>query len=139
MLALLLAISGVGCSSPSYRIKQHPELFASFPPEAQALISEGKIAIGFEKEMVAMALGVPNRRYTRQTETAMLEVWSYTAKEFFTDRQRVNAEFSYRDNRGMPRTASEWVWVDVSRENEYERLRVEFVDAKVSAIETLTK
>ncbi|HMP89113.1 MAG TPA: hypothetical protein PJ991_02870 [Kiritimatiellia bacterium] len=137
VLALTLVVSG--CASPDSRIKQNPELFGSFPLEAQELIRKGQIDIGFEPEMVTMALGSPNRVYTRQTKGGTIEVWSYTAKTTTTDRQRVNANIRYRDNTGRYRTTSDWVWVDVARDNEYERIRIEFSEGKVSAIETLQR
>ncbi|HMO50547.1 MAG TPA: hypothetical protein PKE26_00275 [Kiritimatiellia bacterium] len=128
-----------GCATPQSRIKQNPELFASFPPEAQALIQQGQIDIGFTPEMVTMALGAPNRTYTRQTRQGILEVWSYTAKQTTTDRQRVNANFRYRDAGGSMRSGSDWVWVDVARDIEYERMRVEFTEGIVLAIESLQR
>jgi len=137
-----IAVAGFivsGCASPDYRIKKNPELFATFPPEVQALVQQGQIDIGFEPEMVRMALGEPNRVYTRQTAGDMIEVWSYTGRNTTTDRQRVNTDVRYRDNTGRYRTANDWVWVDVARETEYERVRVEFVAGKVSAIDTLQR
>ena len=135
LVALALYLSG--CATPESRIKKNPELFQSFPPEAQALIQQGQIAIGFSPDMVTMSLGTPNRIYTRATTNEMLEVWSYTGKQTTTDRQRVNADFRYKDASGRSRTSSDWVWVDVTRETEYEKVRVEFKDGKVSAIDTL--
>lgn len=126
-----------GCASPGYRIKKNPELFSSFPPEAQALISKGQIGIGFKPEMVVMALGEPDRKYTRMTRDASIEVWSYTSTRTTTDRQRVNADVRYRDASGRMRTQTDWIWVDVDRDMEYERVRVEFVDGAVSAVDLL--
>ncbi len=136
LTALVLATS---CATPESRIKKNPELFASYPPETQEMIRAGRIGIGFDAGMVVMALGEPDRRYSRQTAGDQLEVWSYTVKEFVPDRQRTNATFSYRDYRGVYRTASDWVWVDVNREIEYERLRVELSRGIVTAIETLER
>ena len=87
--------------------------------------------------MVTMAMGQPIRIYTRVTSGETIEVWSYTAKTTTMDRQRVNADFRYRDSSGRTRTTTDSVWVDVARETEYERFRVEFKDGKVSAIDTL--
>ena len=86
-----------------------------------------------------MALGEPNRVYQRRTGDGSMEVWSYTSRRVTTDRQRVTADFSYRDSDGRVRRTSDTVWVDVDRELEYERMRVEFTDGNVSAIETLDR
>jgi hypothetical protein len=136
---VLLCVAAVGCSSPASRIKRNPELFASFPVEAQGLIEQGQVDIGFTPEMTRMALGEPNRVYQRRTGDGSMEVWSYTSRRVTTDRQRVTADFSYRDSDGRVRRTSDTVWVDVDRELEYERMRVEFTDGKVSAIETLDR
>lgn len=137
LLAGVLLVAG--CATPASRIKKNPELFALFPVEAQALIQQGRVAIGFEPAMVTMSLGDPNRVYTRETEAGRMEVWSYTAKQITTDQQRVNTSFRYRDASGRMRTTTDWIWVDVSRENEYEQTRVEFTGGKVSAIETMNR
>jgi len=135
LVACLLLVAG--CASPEYRIKKNPDMFASFPPEVQELVRKGEIALGFTPDMVSMALGAPNRIYNRQSTTGSVDVWSYTSTRTSTDRQRVQTDIRYRDDRGRYRTATDWVWVDVARDTEYERLRVEFVEGKVTAIDTL--
>jgi len=127
----------IGCASPEQRIKKNPELYQSFPPDVQALVAQGQIAIGFTGEMVTMAMGPPNRIYSRVSTNGNSEVWSYTSKKTTTDRQRVNADVRYRDANGRYRTSSDWVTVDVARETEYDRVRVEFIDGKAASIETL--
>lgn len=135
LIAAVLVITG--CATPESRINKNPELFASFPLDAQEKIRQGQIDVGFTGDMVKMALGDPNRVYSRQTGTGTLEVWSYTSTTTRTDRQRVQADVRYRDSDGRSRTASDWVWIDVPRDTEFERIKVEFVEGKVSAIETL--
>ena len=137
MVVMITPLFLTGCATPESRINKNPELFAIYPPEAQNLIQQGKINLGFTSDMVTMAMGQPNRIYTRATSGETIEVWSYTAKTTTMDRQRVNADFRYRDSSGRTRTTTDSVWVDVARETEYERFRVEFKDGKVSAIDTL--
>lgn len=137
LLVLAAVVALAGCSTPASRIKKNPELFASFPPEAQQQIQQGQIDLGFTPDMVSMALGEPNRIYNRTTTEGSVEVWSYTSKSTSTDRQRVSANIRYRDADGRSRSTTEWVWVDVARDTEYERIRVEFKDGKVAAIDTL--
>jgi PBP1b-binding outer membrane lipoprotein LpoB len=141
LITMCLLIAGLsllaGCATPESRIKKNPDLFASFPPDVQAKVQQGQIDIGFSPEMVTMALGTPNRVYTRQTKDGSIEVWSYTSTRVTNERQRVNANFRYRDASGSYRNANDWVYVDVARETEYERVRVEFTEGKVSAIDTL--
>jgi hypothetical protein len=139
-LILWLGVIGlVGCASPEQRIKKNPDLFATFSPEVQDAVSRGEVLVGFTPEMVTMALGKPNRIYSRQTAEGVTEVWSYTATQSSIERQRVNAQFRSRDSNGRLRTNNDWVWVDVSRETEYERIRLDFVNGVVLAIETLQR
>lgn len=132
---ILLVALLAGCASPAYRIKQNPELFNSFPPDVQENVRQGRIDIGYTPEMVEMALGKPNRVYSRKTQDGETQVWSYTDTYSTPDRQRVEGTFRFRDSDGRYRTTHDYVWVDVKREHEYEHTRVEFTGNKVSAIE----
>ena len=134
-----LAIVVAGCATPKSRIEKNPELFASFPPDVRANVEQGKIDVGYTHEMVQMALGEPNRKYTRKSATGTVEVWSYVGYYTTTDRQRVQADVRVRDASGVTRTVNDWFWVDVQQRSEYEKLRVEYADDKVAAIETLER
>lgn len=69
-----------GCSTTSGRIQKNQQLFDSYPAEVQANIRAGKVDIGYAPEMVMMAIGEPDRRYTRTTEQGASEVWAYRSK-----------------------------------------------------------
>ncbi|MCB1070644.1 MAG: hypothetical protein H7A43_05630 [Verrucomicrobia bacterium] len=137
VLGLLWVALVMGCATPESRIKKNPELFDALAPDVQASVMTGKIAIGFPKDAVYLALGKPNREYRRTTEKGTSEVWSYTATQTRMDRQRADVTVRYRDDSGRMRSSREDVWVDVEQKTEYERVRVEFVDGAVSGIETL--
>ena len=134
-----ISVLAVGCSTPKSRIEKNPELFASFPPDVQANVQQGKIDVGYTQDMVDMALGAPERKYTRKSATGTAEVWSYVGYYTKTDRQRVQADVRVRDASGVTRTVNDWFWVDVQQRSEYEKFRVEFDGTKVSAIETLER
>lgn len=137
--ALAVALLLAGCSTPASRIKKNPELFNSLPPDVQANVKQGKIEVGYSTDAVRLALGQPRRVYTRKTGSGTVQVWAYTSEYTTTDRQRVNARVSGRDSTGALRTFTDWVWVDVEQRHEYDRLRVEFENDKVTAIETLER
>lgn len=139
VLGLLLVTLVVGCATPESRIKKNPELFDALAPDVQASVMSGKISIGFPKDAVYLALGKPNREYSRTTEKGISEVWSYTATQTRTDRQRADVNVRYQDASGKMRSTREDVWVDVEQKTEYERLRVEFAEGVVSGIETLAQ
>ena len=136
-IALLAATTVLsGCSTPASRIRQNQALFDTFPPAAQANIRAGKVDIGYTAEMVDIALGEPDRRYTRKTGQTDVIVLAYTAYETRRDQQRVEANFRFRDPSGIYRSGRDWVWVDVEHRNEYDRLRIELSGGRVTAIET---
>ena len=80
---LLVSIGLVfaGCSSPSSRISKQPELFNRLTSEQQQLIREGKVGIGFDMDMVKLALGDPDRVRERTDANGHSEVWSYVSYE----------------------------------------------------------
>lgn len=71
--ALFLA----ACSTPDTRIRQNPALFAQLTPEQQETIRRGQVAIGFNAEMVRLALGEPDRYSIRTDADGTSEIWSY--------------------------------------------------------------
>ena len=137
LLASLFLLTS--CSTPASRIKKNPNLFASFPSDVQEKIQKGEIDIGYTEDMVMIALGRPDRMYTRKTDTGEARVWSYVDFYMTSDRQRVNADVRVRDSTGIYQTVHDTIWVDVEQRNEYEKLRVEFENGKVKAIETLNR
>jgi len=121
-LLLLLA----ACTSPQKRIEKNPELFASFSPEVQESLKAGKIDLGFEPKMVEIALGKPDRTYTRKTAEGTETVWVYIWLNKYSYTQSV----SLTGVRG-----SAWVNVDDIREVPYKTIT--FVEGKVVEIEEL--
>ena len=77
--AILVAIMVIatGCSTTDSRIKDHQASFDATPPTVQAKIRAGQIDIGFTPEQVTMALGKPDRSYTRTTASGTSEIWAY--------------------------------------------------------------
>lgn len=76
--ALLLFAALAACSTPDARIKRNQALFDSLPPAEQTLIREGKVGIGFTPDMVLLAVGDPDQRWTRTDAQGRTEIWSYT-------------------------------------------------------------
>jgi len=66
-----------GCTTTDSRIKNHQAAFDAAPPAVQAKIRAGQIDIGFTQEQVTMALGQPDRSYTRTTARGTSEIWAY--------------------------------------------------------------
>ena len=136
IIACVLTLAGC-VSTPARRIAQHAEWFASFPPEIQENVKQGRIRVGYTQEMVMLALGAPRRAISRTTAEGQVEVWIYTDVQYVPRYEPVPSSRLYRDASGKVRETHDWTWVDVGHHYEYETLRVEFTSGKVSAIESL--
>jgi hypothetical protein len=66
-----------GCSTTDSRIKNNQAAFDAAPPDVQAKIQAGKVAVGFTPAQVIMAVGKPDRRYTRTTARGTSDIWAY--------------------------------------------------------------
>ncbi len=139
-LLLLCVLALVGCATPETRIRQNPQLFASFPPDVQDKVRGGHIALGFSQPAVRMALGDPDRVYHRITSTnTPNEVWAYTSYDYRTDPQFVTVLSPVSDPRVFGTISPNVVLLDVQQRTEYEALRVEFEGDRVKAIEALKR
>ena len=125
LLSLLLSLLLGGCATPEKRIKANTEVFSTFPAGDQALIREGKIAIGFSPKMVEIAKGRPTYINIRRTADQESTIWRYVQNYQYTTTQPMYVSGPY--------VAAEWV--DVTDSQEFEWLRVEFVDGKATVIE----
>jgi len=82
---LFLAVFAVGslfsaCSTTDSRISEHQASFQSLSPEDQARIRKGDVEVGFTEDMVMMAMGKPDRRYSRTTDKGTVDIWAYQSK-----------------------------------------------------------
>jgi len=137
--SLLLICTGIvsGCSSsPDSRIEKNQELFNSLPPGAQASIRAGQVQAGFTPDMVLLALGQPDRRYTRTTQTGSSEVWAYAASS--------SPAFSFGlgigggMGRGIGPGISTGVGIATGGDRASDRIRVIFDNGRVTSIESTT-
>lgn len=65
------------CNTPESRIAKQPELFNRLTPEQQQMVKEGRVGIGFDADMVKLALGDPDRIRERVDANGRSEVWLY--------------------------------------------------------------
>lgn len=127
-VAACLGLVWAGCSSPASRISHNRNEFNSYPAEVQAKIRAGDVAIGFTAPQVKMALGEPDRIYTRTTAKGSSEVWVYRGK-----RNPISVGFGF----GMFTGGASAVGAGVSTESfdPEDTMRVVFADGRVSALE----
>jgi hypothetical protein len=129
----LAAVFLSGCATPDARIKRSPEVFERLSPEHQALVKEGRVAIGFDTEAVQLAVGEPDRRWTRTDAAGTSEVWSYIAWENDLGQPLYRGWYH-----GYAVAPSYYLNAPSRREREY--FKVVFgTDGKVSAVEQTSK
>ncbi|HQF19751.1 MAG TPA: hypothetical protein PLT37_00740 [Kiritimatiellia bacterium] len=135
-LVLPLALLMTGCAStPAKRIEKNQELFDTFPVAAQARIRSGQIDIGFQPDMVRMALGDPQRKQVRRTAAGSTEIWLYMDTLRRYERQRVDIDGISLVGPGGLRSMGGSAWINVAQTLAFIRTRVEFLNGVVSAIE----
>lgn len=123
-----------GCSTPEARINQNPEVFSKLSAGDQQLIREGKVAVGFTQEMVKLALGDPDKIYTRTDANGVNEAWSYTTYE--TDAGVMLYRGYYHRYWCDPFYYPYYTSYGSRRDREY--LKVVFTEGRVSLIEKQT-
>ena len=131
LLLLLLA----GCASTEQRIHQNQELFDSLPVADQARIRGGQIDLGYSPDMVRIALGEPQRQLVRRDAAGESRIWLYFETIRRYERQRADIDGLTLSGPGGLRAIGGSAWVDVAQEREHVRVRVEFRNGVVAAIE----
>ena len=138
VLAAAAAFALTGCESVDSRIKEKPELFAKLDPETQAKIKQGIIDIGYNEDMVYLALGEPDEKREMITAHGRSLVWIYnTYYERYEDGHYVGY---YRDVYFDPFLRSYRLYYHrgfrgVVVQEKDERIRVVFKDGKAAVIE----
>lgn len=125
-----------GCSTPEARIQKNPEIFARIAPEQQEMIKKGQVGVGFDQEMVKLALGEADRVRSRTDATGTSEVWSYVTYD---------GPDGFPLYRGWYHRYYGWgdplypYYLNISARREREHLRVVFdVSGKVVSVEQET-
>jgi hypothetical protein len=77
LATLLIAVGLAGCATPEARIQKNPEIFARLTLSQQEMIKKGQVGVGFDQEMVKLALGEADRVSSRTDAKGTSEVWSY--------------------------------------------------------------
>ncbi|MEI6165584.1 MAG: hypothetical protein WCS52_00165 [bacterium] len=139
ILAVLgLLACAAGCvSTPDSRIKKDPRLFATLAPEVQAKVKKGEVAIGFSRDMVRLALGLPRQVNVRTSEVGETEIWTYVNSRYVSRYEPSNAGYWYRDRAGRPYHSYDTMWVSRSGFEDYPVLKLEFVGDSLKVIERL--
>jgi hypothetical protein len=129
LLSAVLLATGCVSSTPQSRISQNREAYSRYPSNVQRMISAGMVDVGFTPEMVRLALGAPNREFSRQTENGSTEVWVYHDSS-----PRFSIGFGI-GSYGRHSATSVGVATSTGDYDRDERVRVAFRDGHVTEIE----
>ena len=133
MVTLLVFGMGGCASTPDRRIAAEAELFQTFPEAVQQQVREGTVALGFTEDMVRLALGEPHRRISRETAEGRSVYWIYLGSYLVSD------SYLVRDFGRFSRDRYGHTVVDRTRQEFYEKMRLEFRDGEVVAAEQLER
>jgi hypothetical protein len=133
LLAAGLLALATGCSTVDSRIGKSKSEFQTWPADVQAKIRAGQIDVGFTPEQVEVALGEPEKKYTRKTVKGTAEVWAYTKGSGFS------LGFGVGAGRGSGGYAGGVGYDTSSRGADDERVRVIFEAGLVTSVETREK
>ncbi len=139
LLPLLFLFMLAGCATPEHRIQKNQEFFNTLPVAAQARIRGGQIDLNFTPGMVRIALGEPQRTLLRRTLTGNTEIWLYSDSSRSYERQRADIDGLVVNSSAGVRSVGGSVWINVPQVREFVRLRVEFQNGSVVAIEEISK
>lgn len=135
----LLLLCLAGCTTPQQRrdrrISEAWHVFSTFSPEVQEQIRQGHVDVGFTQQMVRLALGSPDRTYSRRTEEGQSTIWSYSASIPSTRYEYVTVPVWARRDCGESYRTYETVGITVNDSREYERIRIELKNGKAHAVE----
>lgn len=139
--AMLALLALAGCLTPEAqrerRIAQNIDLFYDFPESVREAVRRGEVDIGFDEDMVRLALGSPDRVSRRKDEAGESVLWQYYRSIRHTDYQTVRMPVPYTDSEGRSRIRYEWVTVDHDYWERELRMQVEFGAGKVVTVETV--
>ena len=74
----IVALTIACASTPASRIEENQALFDSYTEEVQSKLRSGRVELGYEMEMVRIALGEPDETSTEIDETGETLMWGYT-------------------------------------------------------------
>jgi hypothetical protein len=129
LLSTLLLAAGCASSTPQSRISKNREAYARFPSNVQRMVSAGMVDVGMTPEMVRLAIGKPNREFSRQTENESSEVWVYHDTS-----PRFSIGFGI-GSYGRHSSSSVGIATSTGDYDRDEKMRVVFRDGQVTEIE----
>lgn len=119
------------------RISQQLDLFYEYPEDIRTMIRGGRIDIGFDENMVYLALGNPHSLSQRKDTAGSSTIWQFFRNIRHTDYETMHVPVTHVDEHGDSHIHYELVTVDHSWYEKRLKMQIEFVDGKVVAMETI--
>ncbi|MCW5550391.1 MAG: hypothetical protein KIT44_15620 [Opitutaceae bacterium] len=141
LLLLPFVLLLAGCSTIDRRITEKAAVFESLDPATQEQLRKGMVEIGYNTDLVYIALGSPDERRERITAAGREEVWIYSTYY----QEYAGTTVHYRRYIGYhPVTGKRVIYFEPVRHHHYrdrvdERIRVTFRDGKVTEIEQIER
>jgi hypothetical protein len=143
LMVAVLAMGLCSCETVGKRISANQEMFNAWSPETQQQVQAGKIQMGFDRDMVLVALGRPQQIKERTSEAGASEIWTYLG----TRTKQVISTLYYppgsvycpptrRGNRGHYHHPV-YQYTPVIQYETYERRRIVFFKGKVIEFEVM--
>ena len=123
---LLLTIFFTGCSTLGTiqsREKERATAYAALPPQTQALVNQGRVAVGMTPDAVYMAWGRPDEVLQSGDPSGVYTTWVYRGVFLEETRYWVGRRFPHLAHYYQPRS--------------YVRAEIVFADGKVQSWRTL--
>jgi hypothetical protein len=140
-LASLAFVLLAGCSTISSRIQANSAVFDTLPLETQEKIRKGIVEVGYTPEMVYIAMGGPTEKRSSRSASRDRETWIYSVYyQDWVGRALVGYRrvVVYDENTKRSYVYHQPVYQDFYRDRKEDRIRIEFEDGVVSAIEQRT-
>lgn len=141
LLLLPLLVLLAGCSTVDRRITEKAAVFESLDPATQEQLRKGMVEVGYDTDMVYIALGSPDERREIATAAGRDQVWIYST--YF--QEYAGTTVHYRRLLGYhPVTGQRVVYFEPVRNHHYrdrvdERIRITFRNGKVTMIEQVQR
>ncbi|HRJ47004.1 MAG TPA: hypothetical protein PKY38_06560 [Opitutaceae bacterium] len=142
LLFLPFLVLLAGCSTIDRRIEEKAAVFASLDPATQEQLRQGMVEVGYDTDMVYIALGRPDERRERVTAAGREQVWIYST--YFQEYVGTTTMGYRRYVTVHPRTGERIIYfepirTDIYRDRVDERIRITFINGRVTVIEQVQR
>lgn len=119
------------------RITQNIDLFYEYSEEERAKIRRGQIDIGFDEDMVFLAIGKADRIGRHKDANGESVTWQYFRHIHHSDYDTIRMPVTWVDEQGRSHIRYDYVTVDRSWSERQLNTQIEFENGLVVSVETV--